>query len=86
MEVHHVQGLNHVEGMLMAYLPKEKILIEADMYNAPPPGATAPPPSAAAKTFLSNVRRLKLEVATLVPIHGPAVPWADFVQLMGPQP
>jgi glyoxylase-like metal-dependent hydrolase (beta-lactamase superfamily II) len=86
MEVHHVQGLNHVEGMLMAYLPKEKILIEADMYNAPPPGAPAPPPSAAAKTFVNNVRRLKLEVATLVPIHGPTMPWADFLQRMGPQP
>jgi glyoxylase-like metal-dependent hydrolase (beta-lactamase superfamily II) len=85
MEVHHVRGLNHVEGMLMAYLPKEKILIEADMYNAPPPGAPPPPPSAAAKAFLNNVQRLKLDVATIVPIHGSTLPWADFLQQMAPK-
>jgi hypothetical protein len=39
--------------MLMTYLPKERILIEADMFNAPPPGAAAPLPSPAAKTLLS---------------------------------
>jgi len=38
MEVHHVQGLNHVKGMLIAFLPKEKIVIEADLYNAPASG------------------------------------------------
>jgi glyoxylase-like metal-dependent hydrolase (beta-lactamase superfamily II) len=83
MDVHHVQGLNHVEGMLIAYLPKEKIVIEADMYNAPPPGTPAPPPTAAARAFLNNVRRLKLDVSTIAPIHGPVTAWSDFVKAMG---
>jgi glyoxylase-like metal-dependent hydrolase (beta-lactamase superfamily II) len=82
MDVHHVQGLNHAEGMLIAYLPKEKIVIEADMYNPPPAGTPAPSPTAAAKTFLNNVRRLKLDISTLAPIHGPAIPWGDFVRVM----
>ena len=85
MDVHHVQGLNHVEGMLIAYLPKEKIVIEADMYTRRPPGRPRSPPTAAAKTFLNNVRRLKLDVSTIVPIHGPIMPWADFVQQLGAQ-
>jgi len=83
LDVHRVQGLNHADGMLVAYLPKEKILIEADMYNVPAAGAPAAPPSAAAKTFLNNVRRLKLDVATLAPIHGPVIPWSDFMRIMG---
>ena len=83
MDIHHVQGLNHVEGMLIAYLPKEKILVEADMYNVPAPGAQAPPPTAAARTLLNNVRRLKLDVTTLAPIHGPVIPWSDFTKVMG---
>jgi glyoxylase-like metal-dependent hydrolase (beta-lactamase superfamily II) len=83
MDVHHIQGLNHVEGMLIAYLPTEKILIEADMFNAPAAGAPPPPPTAAAKTFLNNVRRLKLDISTLVPIHGPAIPWGEFVKIIG---
>jgi glyoxylase-like metal-dependent hydrolase (beta-lactamase superfamily II) len=82
LDVHRMQGLNHVDGMLIAYLPKEKILIEADMYTPPAPGTPLPPPTAAARTFLTNVQRLKLDVATLVPIHGPVVPWADFVKHM----
>jgi glyoxylase-like metal-dependent hydrolase (beta-lactamase superfamily II) len=82
MDVHHVQGLNHADGMLIAYLPKEKIVIEADMYNTPPAGTPAPSPTAAAKTFLNNVRRLKLDISTLAPIHGPAIPWGDFVRVM----
>ena len=83
MDIHHVQGLNHVDGMLVAFLPKEKILVEADMYNPAPAGSPAPAPTAAAKTFLNNVRRLKLDVATLAPIHGPVIPWGDFVKVMG---
>ena len=30
MEIYNVQGLAHAQGMLMAYLPKEKIVVEAD--------------------------------------------------------
>ncbi|MGH9385445.1 MAG: MBL fold metallo-hydrolase [Vicinamibacterales bacterium] len=83
MDVHRIQGLDHVDGMLVAYLPKEKIVIEADMYNPPATGAPVLPPTAAAKTFLNNVQRLKLDVSTIVPIHGPVIPWAEFVTIMG---
>ena len=83
MDVHHMQGLAHVEGMLIAYLPAEKILIEADMYTPPAPGAPAPPVTPAAKTMLNNVRRLKLDVATIAPIHGRVVPWGEFLKTMG---
>ena len=34
VEIHHVQGLAHAAGMLMAYLPNEKILVEADLFTA----------------------------------------------------
>ena len=37
----------------------------------------------AVKTFLNNVRRLKLDISTLVPIHGPAIPWGEFMKIMG---
>jgi glyoxylase-like metal-dependent hydrolase (beta-lactamase superfamily II) len=84
MDIHHVQGLNHVEGMLVAYLPAAKMLIQADMFTAPAPGATAPA-TPAAKTLLNNVRRLGLDVATLVSIHGRVMPWADFLKIVGGQ-
>src|SRR5829696_6628350 len=34
MHISYVQPLAHVEGMLMAYVPKEKIVIEADLYDS----------------------------------------------------
>ncbi len=82
MDIHHMPGLNHVEGMLIAYLPKEKIVIEADMFTPPASGTTAMP-TAAARTFLNNVQRLKLDVSTIAPIHGAITPWTDFVRIVG---
>jgi glyoxylase-like metal-dependent hydrolase (beta-lactamase superfamily II) len=86
LDVHHMQGLNHVEGMLIAYLPRERMVIEADMYTPPAAGAPPSPPTAAARTFHNNVQRLKLDVATVVPIHGSVVTWADFLKQMEAKP
>ena len=33
MQIHYVNPLQHAEGMLMAYLPKEKLLLEADLVD-----------------------------------------------------
>ena len=42
LEVHEIKGLPHADGMLLAYLPKEKIIAYADMFNMPAPTAPAP--------------------------------------------
>ena len=42
MELHHVQRLAHVTGMLIAYFPNEKIVVEADLYTPPSPGRPLP--------------------------------------------
>ena len=72
VELHHLQNFGHHDAMLIAYLPKEKVLIEADGYN--PQAATATPPSPASPYTLSlvdNIRRLRLDVQRIVPIHLP---------------
>ncbi len=71
--------------MLMAYLPQEKILIEADLYTAPRPNAPPPAaPSASSLTLYENVKRYKLDVSTLAPLHGArTVPWAEFARAIG---
>ena len=38
LDIYPVEGLAHNNSMLIAYLPKEKILINADLYT-PPLGA-----------------------------------------------
>lgn len=79
MHISYVQPLAHVEGMLMAWLPKEKIVIEADLFDSTP-GNSAP--TAANRSFLKHVQTLGLDVATIAPIHGPAVPWSDFLRVV----
>jgi glyoxylase-like metal-dependent hydrolase (beta-lactamase superfamily II) len=84
MEVYNVQGLAHAQGMLIAYLPKEKIVVEADLFTPPAPNAPLPATVAASsRTFFNNVQRLKLDVSTIAPIHGGRVyPWADFAKFV----
>ena len=81
VEVHHVQGLAHAAGMLIAYLPHEKILVEADLYTPPGPGRPLPDrPNASARSLYRNVQRLGLDVETIVPIHGRPGPWSQFAE------
>ena len=70
----------HVEGMLMAYLPKEKILIEADLFDTSPAATHA---TEANQSLYHEVQTLKLDVATIVPIHGQPAPWTDFLKVVG---
>jgi len=84
LDVYYVQGSPHAEGMLMAYLPRERILVEADIYTPPAPDAQMPatPPPAAVNLY-NNVTAYKLDVATIAALHGRAVPWSDFLRFVG---
>ena len=84
LEVHHLQGLNHNAGMLIAYLPKEKIVVEADLYSPPVGDAPPAPPNASAMTFYDNLKRLKLDVAQIAPIHGRVGTVDEFEKIVGP--
>ena len=72
IELHRLQNSNHNEGLIVAYLPKEKILVEADAFN-PPAQANAPAtPNPNNFNLVENLNRLKLDVETIIPIHYPA--------------
>jgi len=67
VELHHIKNLVHSDGMLVAYLPKEKILFTAD-FNIPAQGQ---PVSPAIATLVQNVERLKLDFEGHVLVHPP---------------
>jgi glyoxylase-like metal-dependent hydrolase (beta-lactamase superfamily II) len=79
VEIHHIAGNSHADGLLMVYLPKEKLLSEADVFT-PPPAGTPPamPPSPFTVNFADNLKRLNLAVDRLLPLHGRLVPIADL--------
>jgi glyoxylase-like metal-dependent hydrolase (beta-lactamase superfamily II) len=73
VELHHLQNFLHHDGMLIVYLPKEKVLLEADGYNPQAPNATPPSPASPySLSLLDNIQRLKLDVQRIVPVHYPA--------------
>ena len=83
VELHHIQGLNHVAGMLIAYFPRLKLVVEADMYTPPTSGdQQAGTPSASNRAFYQNLQRLQLDVETIVPIHGRPGLMSSFAQYM----
>ena len=84
LELYLINGNPHDDGILMAFLPKEKILIEVDVFTPPnPANATAATAAAAVNpstvNTAENVEKLKLDFATILPLHGPgAVQRADL--------
>jgi hypothetical protein len=69
-ELHVVKGLPHADGNVIGYLPKEKILVYADMFNLPPANAPVPnPPVVGTMVFLDNIERLKLDVERIMSVH-----------------
>jgi hypothetical protein len=84
VELYHVEGLNHSDNMAIAYLPKEKIVINADLYGPPAAGGNLPNVNANSVALFRNLKRLKLDVAQHVPIHGNPGPNADFGRIVGP--
>jgi glyoxylase-like metal-dependent hydrolase (beta-lactamase superfamily II) len=70
MVVYHYAGNMHHTGMLMVFLPKERLLIEADSFT--PANNPNDPPGAVANLihFLDAVDRLRLDVQQILPIHG----------------
>ena len=69
-------------------LPKEKVLLEADGYNPQPANATPPSPASPyTLSLLDNIRRLKLDVQRIVPVHYPAdnrvVTMAELTKWLG---
>lgn len=84
VEIHHIAGNLHEDGILMVYLPKEKLLIQADAFT--PPAPNAPPPAAVnpnSVNLADNIARLSLAVDQLLPLHGRIVPLAELHKAIG---
>jgi glyoxylase-like metal-dependent hydrolase (beta-lactamase superfamily II) len=75
--LYHVAGNPHSDTMLMAYVPKDRILVEADAFS---PGAQVNPYAA---NLLENVTKRKLRVDRIVPLHGTIVPMSELTKVVG---
>jgi glyoxylase-like metal-dependent hydrolase (beta-lactamase superfamily II) len=72
IEVHHIPT-THADDMLIAYLPREKVLFTADLFNpnfVPGEPLVNPKFAAMAAELYDAVKRLGLDVQTIAGAHG----------------
>ena len=73
--LYHVAGNPHSDTMLMAYLPRDRVLVEVDAFS---PGSQVNPYAA---NLLENIQKRKLRVDRIVPLHGTIAPLAELVKV-----
>ena len=87
LELHPLEGNTHNPGLLLVYLPKEKLLHQADAFTVPPPGAPLPPTVNMVNTrnlnLMANIDRLRLQVDQITAAHGRVMPIADLRKVVG---
>ena len=84
LEIHHIKGNPHHDGLILVYLPKEKLLIEADAYTPPAPNAPYPAqPNPFSVNLHDNIGGLNLEVDRILPLHGRVVPLTELLKAIG---
>lgn len=96
VEIHELQGSIHARGLLVVWLPREQLLIEADAYAPGPPTPPTPPgapdaappavPDANHLNLVQNLDRLGLTPRLILPLQGRVVPAADLYALVGRKP
>ena len=78
VQVFHIEGSPHGDTLLMTYFPKERILVEADVWS---PGAAVQPYAA---NLLDNIKKRNLKVDKILPIHGAIAPFSELVKTQQP--
>jgi glyoxylase-like metal-dependent hydrolase (beta-lactamase superfamily II) len=73
--LYHVAGNPHSDTMLMAYLPRDRVLVEVDAFS-PGPGAQPYAPN-----LFENIQKRKLRVDRIVPLHGAIVTMAELMKV-----
>jgi glyoxylase-like metal-dependent hydrolase (beta-lactamase superfamily II) len=83
LELHHLRGNLHAETLLVAYLPKQKLLVQADAFHPRPGAAPLALPAPFTVNLVENIRRLKLDVERVVHVHGGIDSLATVVKAAG---
>ena len=74
VELFHIAGNPHADTLLMAYFPKQRLLVEADAFS---PGFATQPYAA---NLLENIAKRRLTIDRVVPLHGGVTPFSDVAR------
>ena len=74
----------HADDILMVYLPKEKLLIQADVFTPVAPNAQYPSTiNPNTVHFADAIQQLGLSVEQHLPLHGRVVPFGELNKAIG---
>ena len=82
VEVHEIQDSVHSQGLLIVYLPTERLLVEADSYT---PGLYTNPAlvNANNRNLADNIDQRALKIDRILPLHGRVSPMSEFLGVVG---
>ena len=83
IELYHIAGNLHNDGIIMMYFPQEKILAVCDMFPRIPADAPVPQPSPFTVNLIENLDRLKLDFDVILPFHGTVTNKAELMRVSG---
>jgi glyoxylase-like metal-dependent hydrolase (beta-lactamase superfamily II) len=85
LELYHMKNSGHNTATLIAYLPKERVLLYGDGYN-PPAGDDPRDPTRTPEyglQLIEAVKQLKLSPSRIAPVHGRVVPFENLKIAVG---
>jgi glyoxylase-like metal-dependent hydrolase (beta-lactamase superfamily II) len=74
VELYHIAGNPHADTLVMAYLPQQRVLVEADAFS---PGSATQPYAA---NLVENITKRQLKVDRVVALHGGVAPFSEVVR------
>ncbi|HKU14775.1 MAG TPA: MBL fold metallo-hydrolase [Steroidobacteraceae bacterium] len=72
----------HAREMVIAYLPKERVVFQGDLFFMPPNDAPQGPPQTSTVSFAQKLQKLKLGVDRIASVHGRTTTVAELNQAM----
>jgi glyoxylase-like metal-dependent hydrolase (beta-lactamase superfamily II) len=76
----------HARELVVAYLPKQRILFQGDLFFVQANGAPPGPPQQSTLGFARKLGELKLEVDRIASVHGRTATREEFERAVRPQP
>jgi glyoxylase-like metal-dependent hydrolase (beta-lactamase superfamily II) len=83
LDVYPLPPFEHTADMMIAYLPRERMIVSADIYEPAPKGAPLPRPNQGMRVLLETIQRLGLDVSWEVGLHSGVGPHEDLVKIVG---
>jgi glyoxylase-like metal-dependent hydrolase (beta-lactamase superfamily II) len=81
MELHDIGPTSHVDELVLAYFPKEKLIFQGDLVIYPMHGSP-PPANTLTREFAQWIERSGLEVERIAGVHGKVIGRAELAAMV----